>query len=145
MPRAKRLSSVPLSDGVQHVPDVKTVPYACAEDAKWAGFLNVRLSDDDTDDFTEWLKSAQLESGWELLASCLMSGLKMSLSRDEEHSAYICTFTGDLLREGCRRAITSRAPVWSTAVLLMVYKHCVLLKGDYSSTVTPKSNFMQFG
>lgn len=144
MPRSRKPSHN------QPVPEEPTAvkppqPYACPDDAKWGGFLNCRLTEDDVDDFHEWYKQAQVESGWVLLHTALQEGLKLSVTYDMGNNTFIASFTGDLLRIGDRRAITSRAPYWAQAVLLAVYKHVILLKGDYSALATERPKWNTFG
>lgn len=144
MPRAKKPTHTQ-----PDAPDADNIrvnqPYACSDDAKWGGFLNARLTQDDVDDFQEWFQAAQAESGWSLLHSALQQGIKLSVTYDVGNNTFIATFTGDLLRIGDRRAVTSRAPFWAQAVLLAVYKHVVMLKGDYSSLATEKPKWNTFG
>lgn len=144
MPRAKKSTQVDQGE-VQPQNVAPKQRYACDDDAKWGGFLNIRLTDDDVDDFHEWFQHAQAEVGWSLLHEALTAGLKLSVTFDVGNSTFIATLTGDLLGWGDRRAVTSRAPLWAKAVLLAVWKHAVLSDGDYSKYVTEKPKWNVFG
>lgn len=144
MPRAKgKSTNTPQpTDGV---PFSSKLRYACPDDAKWGGFLNYRMTEDDADNFQEWFNKVQSEAGWVLLDEILKQGMKLSVTHDTGNNTFIATFTGDLLDVGDRRAVTSRAPFWAQAILLAVYKHVVVLGGDYSSLVTAQPTWNVFG
>ncbi len=144
MPRPKKpANEVPDTPNDNLAPDNR--PFYVPDDAKWGGFLNFRLTEDDADEFHLWFQKAQAEAGWILLDEAIRAGIKLSVTYDFQNNTFIATFTGDLLRIKDRRSMSSRAPYWAQAVLLQVFKHSVLLQGDYSRTVTPSKDWKSFG
>jgi len=121
-------------------------PYKEKKTAEWGGYLNVRLSADAADEFFEWLPKAQLDEGWAFLAKAIQDGIKLSVVYDDEHDAFIATFTGALTGDpSVRQSMSSRGEHWSTAVLLQAYKHAVILKGDYTGLQSKDEGWMRFG
>jgi len=117
--------------------------YYCDANAPWGGYVNLRITEEERGDFDEWCV-AERDSFQGSLDLALVDGLKLGVSYDAENSAYIATFTG----AGChgdksRYVLSARGATFSEAVALLVYKHQVLMDGDWSSysPATGKANF----
>lgn len=119
-------------------------PYYCAADATWGGFINLRVEPDERADFDGW----RVEEAKEMAAMLdrqLVAGLKYSLSYDAENSAYIATFTGaGALGSGDRCSLSARAGDWWEATELLLYKHLVILDGDWGR-YRPSNGTVAFG
>lgn len=128
MPRAKRNGSKASK------PDVNASRvYYCAPDAPWGGYVNLRLVEEEREDFDNWAAEEAANLGG-FLETALIDGLKLTVSYDAENSAYVATFTG----AGChgdksRFCLTARSSVMTEAINLLCYKHYVLLDGDWGA------------
>lgn len=139
MPRRKRDSGAPTRGDAN-----LNRRYFCPADAVWGGYINLRIDPNERADFDGW----QVEEGTNLsryLAEAVVDGLKLSLTYDAENSSYIATFTGS----GCggdkaRYCLSARSGELNEAINLLLYKHLVLLDGNWSS-YRPATGRMDFG
>lgn len=118
--------------------------YYCPGDAPWGGYVNLRINEEERADFDAWAteETADFQRSLDL---ALVDGLKLGVSYDAENSAYVATFTGS----GChgdkaRYLLSARGSSFSESVALLVYKHTVLMDGDWSS-YSPATGRMNFG
>lgn len=139
MPRGKRQA------GSARKSDVNASRlYYCAADASWGGYINLRISEDERSDFDLWQTEEQANLS-RFLESATVDGLKLSVTYDAENSAYIATFTG----AGChgdkaRYCLSARSSDLNEAINLLLYKHLVLLDGDWGA-YAPATGRAQFG
>ena len=127
-------------------PEVPRQPYKLDDKAKWGGFINIRLSDEQKAGFFAWCEKNPTVGG-QLLDDMLGAGCKVTLAYDAEHEAYIVTVTGALVGEdpASRYASTSRAGTMNEVVALTVWKHFVLCDGEYGNYKPRDSSFMRWG
>lgn len=119
--------------------------FACASDAAWGGFLNVRLTDEQKAQFDEWRASVGAQF-WSSLADIVAEGMKLSLVYDAENECFVATFTGALTGSPkFREASSSRAGTWEEAVALMVFKHEVLAVNGWGDFRPKSKTFMSWG
>jgi len=140
MPRGKNAKPVP------PVHPHPLQPYASDDKAEWGGFINIRLSDEQKENFYLWAD----ENPQTITASVddmLGSGLKITLSYDAENQAYVCAVTGSLLADspGVRFVTTSRNSTMQGVLALTVWKHFVLTGGEYGAYRPRTGEFMKFG
>jgi len=102
-------------------------------DARWGGFINIRLSEEQTGEFHGWYAvNQQHVAGY--LDDHLADGVKFGAAYDAENECVIVTYTGALVSKSNERyCVTSRAGTLSAAVALAVWKHEVLAQGDYGA------------
>lgn len=118
--------------------------YFCPTDADWGGYINLRVAEEERMDFDGWRveEAANIAEYWQ---QALVDGLKFSVTYDAENSAYIATFVG----AGCkadkaRYSLSARGADLFEATELLLYKHMVLLDGDWSG-FNPSKGRVTFG
>jgi len=114
-------------------PDTVQGMYWLPADAKWGGFINIRLPDDAKLAFNAWQEDFP-SAGPEILDELLGEGVKVGLSYDRENECYICTLTGALVSGSNERyCCTSRASRLAEVINLAAWKHAYYAQGDYGS------------
>lgn len=140
MARQKKKSSTPAS------PVSPEQQYHLENDAPWGGFINIRLDDDQKEEFHLWHQenAAHFPAAFE---DMLGDGVKVSFSYDAPHQCYVCSVMGALVGSdaGSRYASTSRAGTMPEVIALSVWKHYVLCGGDYGNYRPKDSSFMSWG
>jgi len=119
--------------------------YWAPQEAGWGGFINVRLSDSQRENFHEWeaANSAHIGAFYE---DHLGEGIKFSAAYDRENESYVVSYTGRLVAISPDRfCVTSRAGTLSQALALAVYKHEVMAEGDYIRFGSGGKQFLKFG
>lgn len=120
--------------------------YYLPNEAKWGGFINIKLDDEQKADFYSWLEAnaAHFSAAFD---DMLGDGLKASFSFDAEHECYICSIQGALVGSDPeqRYVSTSRAGSLSEVIALSVWKHVELTQGDYGNYKPKDSSFMKWG
>lgn len=121
-------------------------PYLLPNDAPWGGFINIRLTEEQVNEFEVWEETnkAYVTSYFDEIIG---SGVKASFSYDADHECYILALTGALMgtTPGSRFCSTSRAGSFAQVVALTVWKHVVLARGDYGNYAPKHGSFMSFG
>jgi len=124
----------------------KRQPYLLENDAQWGGFINIRLSEKQTDEFRVWHEgNGQYVPGY--IDEILGAGCKVSLSYDAQNECFVCALTGALVdaTPSSRFCSTSRAESLQAVLALTVWKHVYLVKGDYGNYQPSTGNFLRFG
>jgi hypothetical protein len=119
--------------------------YWLPPEAKWGGFLNVRLTDEQKEAFYRFAEENR-GFAWQVLDNVLSMGAKLGVSYDRENQAYVVTLTGALVAGSNERyCTTSRAGTFDEALAVAMYKHDVLAAGDYSDFMPRTGTFKQWG
>lgn len=119
--------------------------YWLPTEAKWGGFINIRLDDDQTAAFREW-DSDNPGEGARVLEDAMGEGIKVGMSYDRENQCTIVTFTGALCAGSNERyCCTSRAGNIREAIQLAAWKHSQLALGDYGNYSPRSSTMMSWG
>ena len=120
--------------------------YHLPNDAKWGGFINIKLDDEQKAEFYAWLEAnaAHYSATFD---DMLGDGLKASISYDAEHECYILSLQGALVGNSPeeRFVSTCRAGTLSEVIALTVWKHTDLTGGDYGNYKPKDSSFMKWG
>ena len=121
-------------------------PLGVPDKAEWGGFINIRLSDDQKEDFFKWYEENPVGAG-AMLDDLLALGAKVTLAFDARNECFIVSVTGALLADspGVRFVSTSRASTMTEVVALTVWKHFLLVRGDYGNYRPRDNNFMSWG
>lgn len=115
------------------------------KDAKWGGFINIRMTDEQKLAFSSWYED-NLNVASQILDELLGAGMKVGFSYDAENQCYICTFTGKLLVSSDERyCVTTRAGTLVEVIALAVWKHVYLARGDYGGYKAKTGNFANWG
>jgi hypothetical protein len=115
-----------------------------ASDVPWGGYVDLRLDDDDKQQFGVWSVSEH-ESFWLEFMELLGKGFKFGLSYVAEDDCYLASFTAHgerLIGLNDRYCLTARAPAWEQAVMLLIFKHLVMARGNWGN-FKPKSRKME--
>lgn len=115
-----------------------TGKYWLPSDARWGGFVNIRLDADDRDAFNVW-KEMRGGDFWNIFDDLLGQGMKVGFSYDPENECYVVTFTGRLMETTDERCcMTTRAGTFEEALALACWKHEMTGTGYYD-TYRPKT------
>lgn len=126
MPRSKKLAAVSSNSVLP-----KHGKFWLAGDAPWGGFINVRVDQEQKEEFEAWC-SVNPDQGWVILTDVLNEGMKVGFAYDAENECYIITFTGALVYNSTERyCVTSRAGTIGETIALAGWKHAVLIAGNY--------------
>lgn len=139
---ARKTSSKPPSNSAGDNRQPLSVP----DKAEWGGFINIRLSDDQREEFFAWYEQNPV-GATAMLEDLLGAGAKVTFSFDAQHECYIVSVTGALLADspGVRFVSTSRASTMMEVVALTVWKHFLLVRGDYGKYRPRDDSFMRWG
>lgn len=105
---------------------------ARAEQDGWKGFVNVDL----TDAQKAVVKSmrADIQKCWTVVFDLVEGEYKLSLSLDAKNNAYVFSMTARRVKDvNHGLTLTSRGGTVEGAVASFVYKHSVVLEGDWTS------------
>lgn len=95
---------------------------------EWGGFIDVRLSNGDQVEFAAWENEHEFDDVDDVLGE----GCKLAVSFDKSSDTYLATLTSENhVSDGFRYVLTARAGLWEKAIRLVIYKHMVLLEGDW--------------
>lgn len=98
---------------------------------EFAGFIQHSLRKEEKQAFDQWVVSAEEIAG--MVDRLLDSGYRITLAYDSYHKAFqcslICQSANDVNAGWC---LTARAPDGMSAMYLALFKHFVLLGGDWS-------------
>lgn len=114
-------------------------------EVEWGGFINLRLSERQKDDFKAWFADNNTFVT-DKLAEMLIDGGKLSFSFSRDNDTFSCTLTGMLLRSSDKRYGTSAyARDWWTAAALLVYKHYVVAETNWDDFRPKTQTFDDLG
>lgn len=141
MPRKKQTS--PALDTPEK--NVQQGRFWLPNEARWGGFINIRLSDEQKEEFHGWMEANKAHiAGY--LDDHLADGVKFGASYDRENECTVVTYTGALVANSNERyCCTSRAGSLDVAIALAVWKHEVLAQGDYGGFSPRTGDFLKFG
>lgn len=125
--------------------NVEQGKYWAPPDAGWGGFINVRISDTQREDFHAWEQANAAHIG-AYYEDHLSEGIKFSAAYDRENESFVVSYTGRLVALSPDRfCVTSRAGTLPQALALAVYKHEVMAEGDYIRFGSSGKQFLKFG
>jgi len=105
------------------------------ETLPWGGYLNVRLNEDQKQQFSQWYSELG-DDVWELFLQSLMEGMKFSLTYDSGTDTYTACLTNSP-RHTCGVSslyvLSAFAPDWRLAVAALMFKHYQLLGGTWEN------------
>ena len=114
-------------------PQIEQGEYWTPNDATWGGFINVKLDDEQKQDFLVWF-GERVEPLDRDLCDLLDEGMKVTFAYDRENQCFTCTFTGALVGNSNERYVTtSRAGTFTECMALALWKHIKLADGDYGN------------
>jgi hypothetical protein len=98
-------------------------------------FVNLRLTDEDKKEFSEWAYEHSSDV-LTYLEQLIGSGYKLSLNEDEENHCFIAAVTGGQdNRDNKNKCLISRAPDLLEVLQIALYKHFVVCDaGDWGAT-----------
>lgn len=134
MPRKRKTPT----DGDTQTGTTQQGIYWLPNDARWGGFINIRLGDGDREEFASW-DAENPNVGWQVLEDVMGEGAKVGFAYDRKNQCVILTFTGALVANSNERyCVTSRAGTIREAIQLAGWKHFILAHGDYGA-FSPKT------
>lgn len=98
------------------------------------GFANVPFTADMREQFIVW--SDETKDLEPYITTLMENGYKVSFAPDNDHKCVICTLTGNASNgHNSGYAMSSRAPDWTLALRVALYKHFVHCREDWSDYV----------
>ena len=99
---------------------------------EFVGYVKHNLSRDEKKDYLEWVEDKSPEYLWERLEELVDSYYKFSCKEDSYGGGVMCSLTcANKTSQDCGLVLTARAPDLYNAALLLLYKHIVLLSGEW--------------
>lgn len=99
---------------------------------EWVGFVSCDMNAERRIQFAEW--EPNLDDLSALLHECISPGYKVSFSEDTYHNciqaSWYCGARGDKNAGMC---LTARGRTVDKALAVLVFKHTVILEGDWTS------------
>jgi len=96
----------------------------------WGGYVDRRLAVSEREEFMLWV--CEFADVFKLIADLLWEGYRLSVSFDRGSKAFFTSLTGaGGFEDGKARTLTARAADLETALRLLIYKHTILLSGDW--------------
>lgn len=112
------------------MPRAKRKDKSQADEIAWGGFIDLKLTAEDKEQFGKWSEEFQ----WTFLDDVLADEMKVSFSFDDTTDTYLCSLTSvKHAGSGLRCVLTARADTWERAAMLALFKHFILLDGDWGS------------
>jgi hypothetical protein len=136
----------PQKPQVQYEENVPAVGrYFTPNDAEWGGFINIRITDEQKEEFQTWA-AQEGERLWDYIDELLGDSMKIGMSYDRENECVIVTFTGSIPSTlmDSRYVMTTRAGTLSECLQLAVWKHVILLRGDWGN-YRPRNSGVSWG
>lgn len=139
------MSRKPTQKQLDGGPAILRGKYWLPNDAKWGGFLNLRLSDEQKAEFyARWEDDRSF--WWPVIDDLCGFGAKVAVTYDGENQCYICTITGALvLGSNERYCTTTRAGTLDEVFALAAWKHELAPNGDYADFKPKSGTFKQWG
>lgn len=99
--------------------------------AAWeVDFVNCELSKEERDAVSKW--DVKYEVTFDTVARMVADGFKLSVTADRKHDCSIATFTSPKGDAGVRQqCLTARGPDFYGAIRCLVYKHAIVLEGEW--------------
>lgn len=116
-------------------------------EVEWGGYIDLRLSPEQKDAFLLWREATANEADVMLL-ELICGGMKYSLAYTPRGDFWTASFTMVFPRgdgTSIRYCLTARAPNREDVDALLVYKHDVVLRGDWSNYDTTTDHEWNFG
>jgi hypothetical protein len=125
-------------------PTVQHGIYYCDAEAAWGGFINVRLDDEQKEEFGVWYAENAANVG-SFVEDILGEEAKVTLVYDRENECFVASVTGAIVGGSNERYVaTSRAGTMIEVMGLLVWKHFFLADGDYGNYRT-NGTMMKWG
>lgn len=111
----------------------------------WGGFIDVRLDADQREAFKLWALDNESDV-FSLTEGLLVLGHKVSLSYSAGNDTFVAALTGQLV-EGLleRRTASAFAGNATTALLLLLFKHYILVQGAWANAASLTTRGDEFG
>lgn len=98
----------------------------------WKGFIECKFTESEKEAFAQW--DVHDEDVFVLLSEAVVAGHKLSLTFNKQSETFVASFTGN---EGAGKhegyTLSAYAGDWYLAVRAIVFKHAVLLAGDWQT------------
>lgn len=118
-----------------------TIKKQTGKDFSFAGWVNVRLSEEDKGEIAHKAENINPEQLLDWIASMAYQGYSFSVSWDDwsdaQQVSLVCKATED---KNFGLGLSARHPEFDLAVLTLLYKHDDILRGDWSDAPTPQAN-----
>jgi hypothetical protein len=99
----------------------------------WGGWIDIRMTDELKDAFTKWFEASG-NLFWSLLEEILADGLKASCSWDATNDCFVASLNGQGAKSINKRySLTARSGDMYEAIMLVLFKHVVVLESDWGN------------
>lgn len=108
-----------------------TMAKANNNQSTWKGFVECKLTEQEKENFAEW--DVHDNDLFLLLSEAVIAGHKQSLTWNKQNETFVFSLTGN---DGSGKhegyTLSAFAGDWYIALRVLLYKHCVLLEGDWT-------------
>ncbi len=100
---------------------------------EFRGYVNLDINRDEKGEFLVWSEKTDAEFVWLELEQLVDDDYKFATKTDTYGGGVQCSLTcAEKSNDDYNLCLTARAPDLRNAMLLVLYKHLVLLKGEWS-------------
>jgi len=100
---------------------------------EFRGYVKYEITKDEKVEYLEWAGGTEIEFLWLELEQLVDSGYKFATKTDSYGGGVQASLTcAEDTNDDCGLVLTARAPDLRNAMLLLLYKHLHLLKGEWS-------------
>jgi len=104
---------------------------------KWQGYVNLALTEKQKEGFTEWARGSDIWGNE--IPTLIDSGYTVSVAYDDYHQAAVAgLYCIDSENENGGWKLTAHSSDAYTALHRVIFIHCVLLEGNWSSGFRPE-------
>lgn len=114
-------------------------------DAEWGGYCNLNLKEGDSGQFDDWFVE-NYDHLFQMLSQSLFDGMKFTITYDPSGSCFIATFTGTAYYNlKILVSLSARADSAIAAIGLLLYKHEVILEGNWGEFMDAQKKSRSWG
>jgi len=109
----------------------------------WSGFVRCEFDAVSKDHFTRWAEENSFDTALvALMDEVTEHGLKASVSFSQEQGTYTASLSGGKESPANFKGwtLTARSNNWERAVSALVFKHLVMLEGDWTSGIATEGD-----
>lgn len=119
--------------------------YFTSSEAAWGGYVDLKLDADQHATFDDWFHATNAE--WPvLLTDALAEGLSLSVKWDAASQCFVASLAGaGVSNSNERYVLTARSTDMFEAMALSVYKHSILMRGDWGDYKPRTGRLAQWG
>lgn len=115
------------------------MPAKGREQSSWVGFVDIKLTNEEKEQFSAW--DVNDEDLWIIFEDVIRTGHKVAVTYNKQNDNFVASFTGlEANKTNAGYTLSAFAPNWYAAVRVLVFKHSMILEGDFGNAKGRKSD-----